>query len=67
MGGGALPYLNEEEFGFPHQRHAAVAPEERGEALQFYGAVGAKEHAFVAVAQQDADEGRRTAVIVLRH
>ena len=30
-----LPYLNEEEFGFPHQGPAVVAPEEGGEAPEF--------------------------------
>ena len=61
-----MPYLNEEKFGFPHQGPALVAPEEGGEAPEFQGAVGAEEHAVVAVAQQDTDKGRRVTVVVTR-
>lgn len=51
-----LAYLNEEEFGLPHQRGAAVPPEEAGQGLKLHTAVRPKKDPLIPMTQEHAHE-----------
>lgn len=62
-----LRYLDEEEFGFSHQRSAAITSKKWCQVLQFYWSIRTKEHTFISMTQQNADKRGTAAVIFLRH
>lgn len=59
-------YLDEEQFGLPHQRLATIASKKRRELLELDAVVCPKQHTLVTMTQQDTDERGALAVIFLR-
>lgn len=58
-------YLDEKQFGLPHQRPTVIPSEQGRQKFEFYWAIRAVENALVSMTQKNADERGTVAVIHL--